>query len=171
MSKYDSALMSTAYTFAKESYATRLKVGAVLSKDGRILATGYNGTISGMNNSYEDVVDTVACRICKGSGKAEVLYPKSLMDLQCIDCEGTGNIQVLKTSDFTLHAEQNLITFCAKHGIPTNNTTIYITHSPCKQCAKLIVQSGISEVVYSQDYKDSDGLNFLTECSVTTRKA
>lgn len=133
MSKYDSALMSTAYTFAEESYATRLKVGAVLCRDGRILATGYNGTISGKPN-------------------------------ECELPDGT-------TSDFTLHAEQNLITFCAKHGIPTNNTTIYITHSPCKQCAKLIAQSGISEVVYSQDYKDRDGLNFLTECGVTTRKA
>ena len=74
------------------------------------------------------------------------------------------------TSDFTLHAEQNLITFCAKHGISTNNTTIYITHSPCKQCAKLIAQSGITEVVYSQTYKDTAGIDFLQACNILVRQ-
>lgn len=132
MSKYDTAMMITAFTFAEQSYCTRLKVGSVLARDGRILATSYNGTISGLPNTCE-----------------------------CED--GT-------TSDFTLHAEQNLITFCAKHGIPTNGTTIYITHSPCKQCSKLIAQSGIKEVVYAQPYKDPDGIAFLEACGITVRK-
>lgn len=132
MNKYDTAMMTTAYTFAEQSYCKRRKIGAVLARDGRILATGYNGTISGTSN------------IC-----------------ECED--GT-------TSDFTLHAEQNLITFCAKHGIPTNGTTIYITHSPCKQCSKLIAQSGIKEVVYAQPYKDPDGIAFLESCGIPVRK-
>lgn len=125
-------MLSTAYIFSQQSYCTRLKVGAVLARDGRILATGYNGTISGMPNTCE-----------------------------CED--GT-------TSDFTLHAEQNLITFCAKNGIPTNGTTLYLTHSPCKQCSKLIAQSGITEVVYSTPYRDSEGLDFLSACNILTRK-
>lgn len=132
MKKYDQSMLSTAYIFSQQSYCTRLKVGAVLARDGRILATGYNGTISGMPNTCE-----------------------------CED--GT-------TSDFTLHAEQNLITFCAKNGIPTNGTTLYLTHSPCKQCSKLIAQSGITEVVYSTPYRDSEGLDFLTACNILTRK-
>lgn len=74
------------------------------------------------------------------------------------------------TSEFTLHAEQNLITYCAKNGIPTNGTTLYLTHSPCKQCSKLIAQSGIKEVVYSNVYRDTDGLDFLTTCNILTRK-
>lgn len=132
MKKYDQSMLSTAYIFSQQSYCTRLKVGAVLARDGRILATGYNGTISGMPNTCE-----------------------------CED--GT-------TSDFTLHAEQNLITFCAKNGIPTNGTTLYLTHSPCKQCSKLIAQSGITEVVYSTPYRDSEGLDFLSACNILTRK-
>jgi dCMP deaminase len=132
MSKYDTAMMTTAFTFSQQSYCNRLKVGAVLSRDGRILATSYNGTIAGMSNCCED-----------SSGS---------------------------TSDFTLHAEQNLITFCAKNGIPTNGTTIYITHSPCKQCSKLIAQSGITEVIYSTVYRDTDGLDFLHACNITTRR-
>ena len=132
-SKYDTSMIITAFTFAEQSYCKRLKVGAVLAREGRILATGYNGTITGTSNTCE-----------------------------CED--GT-------TSDFTLHAEQNLITFCAKHGIPTNGTTIYITHSPCKQCSKLIAQSGITEVVYSTPYRDSEGLDFLSACNILTRKA
>lgn len=126
-------MIITAFTFAEQSYCKRLKVGAVLAREGRILATGYNGTITGTSNTCE-----------------------------CED--GT-------TSDFTLHAEQNLITFCAKHGIPTNGATIYITHSPCKQCSKLIAQSGITEVVYSTPYRDSEGLDFLSACNILTRKA
>ena len=130
--KYDTSMIITAFTFAEQSYCKRLKVGAVLAREGRILATGYNGTITGTSNTCE-----------------------------CED--GT-------TSDFTLHAEQNLITFCAKHGVSTNNTTIYITHSPCKQCAKLIAQSGITEVVYSQTYKDTTGIDFLQACNILVRQ-
>lgn len=133
MKKYDQAMLSTAYIFSQQSYCTRLKVGAVLARDGRILATGYNGTISGMPNSCE----------CK---------------------DGT-------TSEFTLHAEQNIITFCAKNGISTNGTTLYLTHSPCKQCSKLIAQSGIAEVIYTSVYRDTDGLDFLSACNISTRKA
>lgn len=74
------------------------------------------------------------------------------------------------TSDFTLHAEQNIISFCARNGISTANTTLYLTHSPCKQCSKLIAQSGITEVVYSEEYRDTDGIDFLSACGILTRK-
>jgi len=132
MTKYDAAMLATASIFSQQSYCTRLKVGAVLAKSGRILATGYNGTISGLPNTCE-----------------------------CED--GT-------TSDFTLHAEQNIIAFCAANGIATRDTTLYLTHSPCKQCSKLIAQSGIQEVVYSTPYRDTEGLDFLQACNVQTRK-
>lgn len=133
MKKYDQAMLLTAYIFSQQSYCTRLKVGAVLARDGRILATGYNGTLTGMPNTCE--------------------------------CEDGS------TSEFTLHAEQNIITFCAKNGIPTNGTTLYLTHSPCKQCSKLIAQSGITEVIYTSVYRDTGGLDFLSACNISTRKA
>ena len=74
------------------------------------------------------------------------------------------------TSEFVLHAEQNLLMSCAKYGIPTAGATLYITHSPCKTCSKLIAQAGISEVVYSTDYRDTEGLDFLRACAIKVRK-
>ena len=74
------------------------------------------------------------------------------------------------TSEFILHAEQNLLMSCAKYGIPTTGATLYVTHSPCKTCSKLIAQAGISEVIYSADYRDTDGLDFLKACNVKIRK-
>ena len=74
------------------------------------------------------------------------------------------------TSEFVLHAEQNLLMSCAKYGIPTARATLYITHSPCKTCAKLIAQAGISEVVYSTNYRDTEGLDFLKDCAIKVRK-
>lgn len=74
------------------------------------------------------------------------------------------------TSDFTLHAEQNIITFCARKGISTEGTTLYVTHSPCKTCSKLIAQAGIKEVVYTDKYRDTEGIDFLQQCNITVRQ-
>ncbi len=133
MDKYTATMLSVAHTFSQQSYATRLKVGAVLAKNGRILATGYNGTIEGTPNS---------CELDDGS-----------------------------TSPFVLHAEQNLIAYCARTGIPTEGTTLYLTHSPCPTCSKLIAAVGIRSVIYSNEYRDTSGLSFLTDCGTTTLKA
>jgi len=75
----------------------------------------------------------------------------------CNKCGGGGIV----TNDFTLHAEANAITHAAKEGISLYGTTIYITKSPCKECSKLIAQSGIKRVVYKTKYKDTSGLDFL----------
>lgn len=193
MNKFDKVMMETAVAWSNESYCERGKVGAVLSKDGRILATGYNGTISGMKNKCENeylipdknepTVDSMYPLICD---KCSTLYNTNSINeidddkhdygyyLKCT----CGNTRVLKfkpsvikkTSDFTLHAEQNLITFCAKNGIPTNECTIYITKSPCKQCSKLIASSGIKEVIYLEEYRDNDGIKFLKDVGIDVRK-
>jgi len=62
-----------------------------------------------------------------------------------------------------MHAEANAITFAARSGIPTLDTTVYVTLSPCIECSKLIIQSGISEVVYKEDYRKSEGREFLEQ--------
>ncbi len=131
--KYDSVMMETAKLFANLSYCECRQVGAVLStKDGRILSTGYNGTISGQENVCEDE---------------------------------EGN-----TKDLVLHAEQNVITHCAKNGIPTKDTTMYVTLSPCQNCAKLIAQSGITKVIYGILYKDTTGVEFLKSVGVEIKQ-
>jgi dCMP deaminase len=71
---------------------------------------------------------------------------------------------------YVLHAEANAILKCAKWGNSCNGATLYITLSPCKDCAKLILQAGITRVVYSDDYKDSSGLDFLRESGIEIKK-
>ena len=71
---------------------------------------------------------------------------------------------------YVLHAEANAIKKCAKWGNSCNGATLYITLSPCKDCAKLILQAGITRVVYSDDYKDSSGLDFLRESGIEIKK-
>lgn len=128
MNRYDETMLATAKLFSELSYCEKKKVGALIAKDGRILATGYNGTVSGFDNQ----------------------------------CETYSMIEnKLVTSPYVIHAEQNVLMFCAKNGIPTDGTTMYITLSPCSTCAKLIVQAGVKRVVFLEYYKDLGGLEFL----------
>jgi len=195
MNKYDQPMMKTAHIWAEQSYCKRRQVGAVLEKDGRILATGYNGTISKMSNECEDkYYECPNCNTKKSKlydlvdlPKQDITYPLYMeITSNCKQCntplmtfmsnsrtleERHSEVMItLETNEFTVHAEQNIITFCAKNGIPTNGTTLYITTSPCKQCAKLIAQSGIKSVVYDEEYKDKSGINFLKEVGVNTSK-
>lgn len=129
--------IKTAKIFAQNSYANRLKVGAVLAYDDRILAVGYNGTPKGYDN----------------------------------DCEEYNVITgELETKDLVVHAEQNLICFCAKNGIKTDGCTLYITHSPCITCAKLIASAGIKKVIYETDYRSNLGIELLKELGVEVEK-
>ncbi len=180
MEKYSELMMQTAELFAQQSYARRKKVGAVLSKDGRILATGYNGTVSGQLNFCEeysahhgqDIKDDdeiVNCPSCN-NGISQHPVERTVRDDTCGHCKGSGQVVIHnKTNQFTLHAEQNVITFCAKMGIPTAGCTMHITLSPCKDCAKLIVQSGIKRVFYKELYQP-DGIEFLRDCGVLATK-
>lgn len=154
MYKYDETMLATAKLFGELSYCTKAKVGAVIAKEGRILATGYNGTISGQSNECEFMK---ICDNCHGRDKF-------LESGKCSKCLGVGSR--LYTSPFTVHAEQNVISYCAKNGLATDGATMYITLSPCSLCAKLIAQSGIKRVVYLDNYKDTSGIDFLEQCGV-----
>lgn len=206
MKKYDKIMMNTAKLFAEESYARRLKVGAVLAKDGRILITGYNGTISGMDNTCEEVLlecdacgyeypysaveikdssaitkSVVASFICNSCGK---LHKDEYESVMLHDEDIINRIQSpvnlitffpklphrLITKDFVLHAEQNVISYAAKKGISVEGATLYVTHSPCKECAKLIAQSGITRVVYGEEYRDLEGVSFLRSVNVEVER-
>lgn len=81
----------------------------------------------------------------------------------CEDCSG-------KTKDTTIHAEQNIIFYAARKGISLEGATIYITHNPCEQCSKAMAAAGIVEVIYKDYYKNSNGLEFLTNCGIKHRQ-
>ncbi len=128
--------MDVAARFAQLSSAVRLQVGAIVVKDDRIISIGYNGMPSGWDNFCEDTV-----------------YQQ----------DGTS---VLKTKPEVLHAESNAIAKLARCSESGDGASIFVTHSPCIDCAKLIYQSGIRQVYYKYDYRSRDGIDFLNKCDV-----
>lgn len=147
--KYVEAYMDMAKRFAELSYAQRLKVGAIVVKDDRVISLGYNGTPSGWDNCCEEVV--------------EVSTDDPRYDYNHFSKE-------LKTKPEVLHAEANALTKLAKSTESGEGATLFVTHSPCMDCAKLIAQSGISEVYYDEVYRCDDGLKFLQKCGVSVIK-
>jgi len=129
--------LKMAEVYSQLSHANRKKVGAILVKDGRIVSTGYNGMPKGMDNTCEDTLQT---REFPWSSLPEPL---------------------LKTKHEVIHAEMNAILFAARNGIPTEGCTLYLTLSPCVNCGKSIIQSGIKTVFFSDRYRDQSGVKFL----------
>ena len=74
------------------------------------------------------------------------------------------------TKKEVLHAESNAISKCAKWGGSTNNATLYVTLSPCYECAKLIIQAGIRRVVYKDEYRDTSGIDLLKKANIQVNK-
>jgi len=143
--KWIDAYMDTAERFAQLSSATRLKVGAVVVKDNRIISIGYNGMPSGWTNECEEAV-TPSLPYIQGDGPT------------------------LRTKDEVIHAEENAITKLARSSESGENSTLFCTHAPCIQCAKLIYSSGISSVYYRQTYRDTRGVDFLEKCGVEVHR-
>ena len=137
------AYMTTAEIFAELSHARRLHVGAIVVKDDRIISIGYNGMPAGWNNNCEDEVGHV-------------------LDVD----ENVVEIR-LKTKPEVLHAETNCIAKLAKSNESGLGATMFITHAPCLDCAKLIYQSGIGSVLYRNAYRDISGVLFLEKSGVT----
>jgi len=135
--KFVNAYMDVAERFAELSSARRLHVGAIVVKDDRIISIGYNGMPSGWDNDCEDVIPEYS--------------------------DGTTS---LKTKPEVLHAETNAIAKLAKSNESGMGATMFITHAPCLDCAKLIYQSGISSVLYRDAYRDTSGVTFLEKSGI-----
>jgi len=154
MTKYDHIMMQTAELWKSMSTCKRRQVSAIITKDNRIKINGYNGTIKGKSNDCEK-----PCQKCNGAGSLNTMGDCGEV---CSDCGGKGII----TNKFTLHAEQNAIAYAAKQGISLDGCTMYVTTFPCAECSKLLVQAGITRVVYSDTYRDMDALEFLQNADV-----
>ena len=138
--KFLQAYMDVAERFSKLSHARRLHVGAIVVKDDRIISIGYNGMPAGWDNDCEDEV---------------VLEQDEKF------------VKVLKTKPEVLHAETNAIAKLAKSNESGLGASMFITHAPCLDCAKLIYQSGISSVLYRDAYRDTNGITFLEKSGIT----
>ena len=121
--KIDIAHMNAAEGYAKLSYAQRLKVGAIITKDDRVISIGYNGTPAG-----------------------------------------------LKTKPEVIHAESNAIGKLARSSESGEGASMYITHAPCFDCAKLIHVAGIKKVFYREAYRSTEGIEFLNKSNIEVEK-
>ncbi len=135
-SKFKSYFMKVAKLAAENSYSRRAKVGAIIVRNGRIISTGWNGQPKGFDNCCE----------------REVVLP-------------TGE-KALETLPTVIHAEMNALFWCSKTEIISDNSELYVTLSPCVNCALGIIQCGIRKVYYLDEYRDTSGLELLKKCGI-----
>lgn len=143
----DRAYIDMAQRWGRLSKANRKKVGCLIVKDGAIISDGYNGTPRGFDNT------------CEISIMPESIGPENLSDHPS---------NTLITKPEVLHAESNAITKLAKSTQSSVGATMYVTISPCIECAKLIIQSEISRVVYGKLYRNSEGIDLLNKANIST---
>ncbi|HJO92607.1 MAG TPA: dCMP deaminase family protein [Victivallales bacterium] len=141
---WDTYFMNIALVAASRSNCCRRHVGAVIVRDFRIISTGYNGTPRGIKNCSDG-----GCPRCNSDA------PSGSNLSECICC----------------HAEENSIVQAAYHGVSVKDGTIYTTYSPCLYCTKMIINSGIQEVVYSELYKfDNLVKQLLSDAKIILRE-
>lgn len=140
---WDEYFMAITDQVAERATCTRRHIGAILVKDKRILATGYNGVPAGLAHCSE--VGCLRERLGIPSGTQHEL------------CRG-------------IHAEQNAVIQAARHGIAIDGATCYCTHQPCVLCAKILINAGVREIVYRESYPDELSQEMLAEAGITPRR-
>ena len=136
---WDQYFIDITHLVATRSTCLRRQVGALLVKERNILATGYNGTPSGIRHCEE--VGCLRERLGVPSGQRHEL------------CRG-------------LHAEQNAIIQAARHGINIDGATLYCTTMPCVICTKMVINAGVQRIVYEQGYADELAAEMLAETGI-----
>lgn len=155
--KLAEAYMKTAEVFAELSYATRLKVGCIIVKDDRIISIGFNGTPTGWDNNCED-------KMYMDRGAGGWLSPEEIFERWPYE-DKQGRYQ-LKTKPEVLHAESNCLAKLARSTESGLGADLFVTHSPCLDCAKLIYQSGIKRVYFGNAYRSPEGVTFLKSSGI-----
>jgi len=151
------------------SYAKRLQVGAVIVNGNKILATGYNGMPSGWDNNCESF--EYMSGDAGGWLDPEEIYERWPFVEDDIDPDlGYARRYRLKTKDEVLHAETNAIAKVSASTESSEGATMFCTHAPCINCAKLIYQSGINSLFYRDTYRDTSGIEFLESSGVSVTK-
>ena len=139
----DEYFMEMAQLVSSRSTCMRRKVGAVIVKEKRVLSTGYNGSPKGTKHCEE--LGCIRVKLNVPSGTRHEL------------CRG-------------VHAEQNAVTQAAYFGVSVDGATIYTTTYPCSMCAKILINAGIREIVYSEGYADELSKELLTEAGIKIRE-
>jgi dCMP deaminase len=159
--KFIKAHMQAAEVYAELSSATRLHVGCVVVKDNTIIGIGYNGMPSGWDNVCEDI-EYVLKEECQATD--EWMLQNGFTEL----VHGWSR---KRTKREVLHAETNALAKIARSTNSSEGATLFVTHEPCLDCAKIIYQAGIKEVYYRNDYPRSNGgIEFLKKCGTNVYK-
>lgn len=143
---FDEIYMELAWNLSRKSHCVKIKVGAVLARDTRIISLGYNGPPAGTHNCDELWPDTGCPRDSKGG------------------------------CSLAIHAEQNAIIYAAKNKSTIEGSVLYVTLSPCLACARIIYTSGIKKVLFLQSYakykgiQSDEGVDFLRQFGVTAEQ-
>ena len=143
---FDDIYMELAGSLSKRSHCVKLKVGAVIAKETRIVSLGYNGPPAGTHNCDHEWPEDGCPRSSKGS------------------------------CSLAVHAEENAILYAAKNKVDLQGATVYVTLSPCLPCARMIYTTGIKKVYYLNSYAEykgigaDEGVDFLTKFGVEVIK-
>ena len=159
--KLSRAYMDVARRFADLSYAQRRRVGCVIVKDD-IVHPGYNGTPAGWDNSCEN-------REYMPTATGTILERDLDREWPHVD-EDSYRRYRLVTKKEVLHAESNALAKMLKAGMSTRDSDVYVTLSPCIDCAKMLFQAGVRSVTYADNYRDDAGVRFLQQAGVKVSK-
>jgi dCMP deaminase len=155
--KYVDLYMDWAERCAQLSHARRLQVGAVIVKDDSVISYGYNGMPAGWDNNCEYK------EYCLSKDFNGNYFPGTEKEYPLEDDFGRYR---LKTKSEVLHAESNAVAKLARSANSGSGADIFVTHSPCIDCAKLIYQSGVKRVWFNNAYRDDSGIDFLKKSGV-----
>jgi len=163
--KFIEFYMKVAEHTAEMSSAVRLKVGAIVVKDDRIISLGYNGTPAGWDNNCE-YIEFMPYDQIEHLDKEEIWHEWPMEGQFWIDNRLVTKRYRLKTKPEVLHAEMNALMKLARSNESGDNASLFLTHSPCLECAKGIYQAGIKNVYYRNQYRNDDGISFLNRCKI-----
>ena len=149
--KFLNAHMKAAEGYSQLSSARRLQVGCVVVKVNTIIGIGYNGMPSGWDNDCE-----------KRS------YTNNDPKWQYLDED--GSTYSLVTRPEVLHAESNALAKVARSTNSSEGASVFVTHAPCLDCAKMMYQAGINSVYYRNSYRDTSGVDFLKDCNIEVKQ-
>ena len=133
-------LLEVARVVGLRGTCDRKQVGAVIAREGRIISVGYNGAPPGLPHCDEN----------------QHGYPDALIVNPEVGCRNAT------------HAEANALAFAAKYGVPTDEATLYVTVSPCLDCARLLIAAGILKVCFLEEYRNRDGIDLLNQAHIPT---
>jgi dCMP deaminase len=158
MNKWQKHFKEVCKLTAELSHADKLKVGTIAVRDNRVICVGFNGTPPGDSNVCEEIAEL----------KRNVKFSEweELVKLDAGWKPSMDDVNVWErwtTKDNVIHAEDNLIRFARLNDISLTGCYAYITHNPCIECAKKLLEAKVAKVFYINYYKNSDGINYLLQ--------